>query len=46
VLLVISTVDLITPPEGARKLFRELKVEKKEIRELKRTYQEIFEDPK
>jgi len=29
VLLVISTVDLITPPEGARKLFRELKVEKK-----------------
>jgi lysophospholipase len=45
VLLLVGTGDLITPPEGSRKLFEELKVKDKTIKEFEGAYHEIFEDP-
>lgn len=45
ILLLVGTGDVITPPEGSRKLFEELKVKDKEIREFEGAYHEIFEDP-
>ena len=45
VLLLVGTADIITPPEGARKLFKRLKVEDKTLREFEGAYHEIFEDP-
>ncbi|AIF69480.1 lysophospholipase [Palaeococcus pacificus DY20341] len=45
VLILIGTEDVITPPEGARKLFEKLKVEDKTLREFEGAYHEIFEDP-
>ncbi|WP_297506060.1 alpha/beta hydrolase [Thermococcus sp.] len=45
VLLLVGTGDLITPPEGSRKLFKELKVKDKELKEFPGAYHEIFEDP-
>lgn len=45
VLLLVGTGDLITPPEGSKKLLEELKVEDREIREFEGAYHEIFEDP-
>ncbi|AAL80604.1 alpha/beta hydrolase [Pyrococcus furiosus DSM 3638] len=45
VLLLVGTGDVITPPEGARKLYGEIKVEDKEIVEFEGAYHEIFEDP-
>lgn len=45
ILLLVGTGDLITPPEGSRKLFEELKVEDKEIKEFEGAYHEVFEDP-
>ncbi|NJE04782.1 alpha/beta hydrolase [Thermococcus sp. M36] len=45
VLLLIGTADIITPPEGARKLFGKLKVGDKTLREFEGAYHEIFEDP-
>ncbi|WP_179193054.1 alpha/beta hydrolase [Thermococcus litoralis] len=45
VLLLVGTGDVITPPDGARKLFAELKVEDKTLKEFKGAYHEIFEDP-
>ncbi len=45
VLILIGTADVITPPEGARKLFEELKVEDKTLRAFEGAYHEIFEDP-
>jgi len=45
VLLLVGTGDVITPPEGARRLFEELTVEDKSLREFEGAYHEIFEDP-
>ncbi|WP_048148833.1 alpha/beta hydrolase [Palaeococcus ferrophilus] len=45
VLLLVGTADIITPPEGSRRLFEELKVKDKTIMEFKGAYHEIFEDP-
>ncbi len=45
VLLLVGTGDLITPPEGSRRLFDELKVDDKLLREFEGAYHEIFEDP-
>ncbi|WP_258084130.1 alpha/beta hydrolase [Thermococcus thermotolerans] len=45
VLILVGTGDIITPPEGSRRLLSELTVEDKEIREFEGTYHEIFEDP-
>ncbi|MBP1912902.1 alpha/beta hydrolase [Thermococcus stetteri] len=45
VLLLVGTGDVITPPEGSRKLFEELKVEDKTLKEFEGAYHEIFEDP-
>ncbi|MFA4702108.1 alpha/beta hydrolase [Pyrococcus kukulkanii] len=45
ILLLVGTQDVITPPEGARRLFEKLKVKDKEIREFEGAYHEIFEDP-
>ncbi|HIP92476.1 MAG TPA: alpha/beta hydrolase [Thermotoga sp.] len=45
VLLIIGTEDKITPPQGAKRFFEDLRVNKK-ILEYKGAYHEIFEDPK
>ncbi len=45
VLILVGTGDLITPPEGARRLFEKLKVEDKTLKEFEGAYHEIFEDP-
>ncbi|WP_297551871.1 alpha/beta hydrolase [Thermococcus sp.] len=45
VLLLVGTADVITPPEGARRLFEGLKVEDKTLKEFEGAYHEIFEDP-
>ncbi len=45
VLLLVGTGDIITPPEGSRKLFERLKVMDKTLREFEGAYHEIFEDP-
>ena len=45
VLLLVGTGDVITPPEGSRKLFEELKVDDKTLKEFEGAYHEIFEDP-
>ncbi|NJE02785.1 alpha/beta hydrolase [Thermococcus sp. MV11] len=45
VLLLVGTGDVITPPEGSRRLFEELAVEDKTLREFEGAYHEIFEDP-
>jgi len=45
VLLLVGTGDVITPPGGSRRLFEELKVEDKELKEFPGAYHEIFEDP-
>ncbi|ADT84057.1 alpha/beta hydrolase [Thermococcus barophilus] len=45
ILILIGTEDVITPPEGARKLFENLTVEDKMLKEFKGAYHEIFEDP-
>ncbi|AMQ17683.1 alpha/beta hydrolase [Thermococcus peptonophilus] len=45
ILLLVGTADVITPPEGSRKLFEELKVKDKEIKEFEGAYHEIFGDP-
>ncbi len=45
VLLLIGTGDVITPPEGSRRLFEELNVKDKELKEFEGAYHEIFEDP-
>ncbi|NJE76849.1 alpha/beta hydrolase [Thermococcus sp. ES12] len=45
VLLLVGTGDVITPPEGARRLFEGLVVEDKALREFNGAYHEIFEDP-
>ncbi|GAB6101703.1 alpha/beta hydrolase [Thermococcus atlanticus] len=45
VLILVGTGDLITPPEGARRLFEKLRVEDKTLKEFEGAYHEIFEDP-
>ncbi len=45
VLLMVGTGDVITPPEGAKKLFERLKVKDKTLKEFKGAYHGIFEDP-
>ncbi len=45
VLLLVGTGDVITPPEGSRRLFEELRVDDKAIKEFRGAYHEIFEDP-
>ncbi|GAB6135065.1 alpha/beta hydrolase [Thermococcus prieurii] len=45
VLLLVGTGDVITPPEGSRRLFERLKVSDKTLREFEGAYHEIFEDP-
>ncbi len=45
VLLLVGTGDVITPPEGSKRLFEELKVKDKELKEFPGAYHEIFEDP-
>lgn len=45
VLILVGTGDLITPPEGSRRFFEELKVEDKTLKEFEGAYHEIFEDP-
>ena len=45
VLLLVGTGDVVTPPEGSRRLFEELKVEDKTLKEFPGAYHEIFEDP-
>lgn len=45
VLILVGTGDLITPPEGARRLFEKLGVEDKTLKEFEGAYHEIFEDP-
>ncbi|AEH25508.1 alpha/beta hydrolase [Pyrococcus yayanosii] len=45
ILLLVGTNDVITPPEGARRLFEELKVKDKTLKEFEGAYHEIFEDP-
>ncbi len=45
VLILVGTGDVITPPEGARRLFEKLRVEDKTLKEFKGAYHEIFEDP-
>jgi len=44
VLLIVGTKDRITPPEGARVFFKNLRTEKKKL-EYEGAYHEIFEDP-
>ena len=44
VLLTVGTKDRITPPEGARAFFENLRTEKKKL-EYEDAYHEIFEDP-
>ena len=44
VLLIVGTKDRITPPEGARAFFENLRTEKKKL-EYEDAYHEIFEDP-
>ena len=44
-LLLVGTGDVITPPEGSRRLFEKLKVKDKTLREFEEAYHEIFEDP-
>jgi len=44
VLLIVGTKDRITPPEGARAFFENLRTEKKKL-EYEGAYHEIFEDP-
>ncbi|ASJ13853.1 alpha/beta hydrolase [Thermococcus radiotolerans] len=44
-LLIVGTGDIITPPEGSRRLLEELAVEDKAIKEFEGAYHEIFEDP-
>ena len=46
VLLLISTDDIITLPGASRRLFEELAVKGKTLKEFEGTYHEIFEDPK
>ncbi|WP_297500159.1 alpha/beta hydrolase, partial [Thermococcus sp.] len=45
VLLLVGTGDVITPPEGSRRFFEELKIKDKEMKEFPGAYHEIFEDP-
>ncbi|WP_297421785.1 alpha/beta hydrolase [Thermococcus sp.] len=45
VLILIGTGDVITPPEGSRRLFEGLTVTDKTLREFPGAYHEIFEDP-
>ncbi len=45
VLILIGTEDVITPPEGSRRLFKRLTVTDKMLREFPGAYHEIFEDP-
>ncbi len=45
ILILVGTGDIITPPEGSRRLFDELKVGDKTLREFEGAYHEIFEDP-
>ncbi|WP_240911735.1 alpha/beta hydrolase [Thermococcus sp. LS1] len=45
ILLIVGTGDIITPPEGARRLFEKLKAKDKALKEFEGTYHEIFEDP-
>ena len=45
ILILVGTGDIITPPEGSRRLFEELKVGDKTLREFEGAYHEIFEDP-
>ena len=44
ILLLIGTGDIITPPEGSRRLFEELEVDDKMLGEFEGAYHEIFED--
>jgi len=44
-LVLIGTEDRVTPPDGARKFFRNLSSKDKKIIEYKGAYHEIFEDP-
>jgi len=43
-LLLVGTGDVITPPEGSRRLFEKLKVKDKTLREFEGAYHEIFDD--
>ncbi|WP_297466312.1 alpha/beta hydrolase [Thermococcus sp.] len=45
VLLLVGTGDVITPPEGAKRLFDRLKVKDKTLKKFPGAYHEIFEDP-
>ncbi|WP_456422513.1 alpha/beta hydrolase [Thermococcus sp.] len=45
VMLIVGTDDVITPPDGSRRLFEELTVKDKTLREFEGAYHEIFEDP-
>ncbi len=44
-LVIVGTEDKVTPPEGARRFYENLKVEDKAFVEFKGAYHEIFEDP-
>lgn len=45
IFLLVGTGDVVTPPEGSRRLFEELRVGDKTIREFEGAYHEVFEDP-
>lgn len=45
ILILVGTEDIITPSEGARKLFEKLTVGDKTLKEFEGAYHEIFEDP-
>jgi len=45
VLLLVGTGDVITPPEGSRRLFEKLNVKDKTLWEFEGAYHEILEDP-
>ena len=44
-LLLIGGADKVTPPEGAKRFFENLRVKDKELIEYPGAYHEIFEDP-
>ena len=45
VLVLIGTADEVTPPEGAKRFFQNLKVRDKKLVEFEGGYHELFEDP-
>ncbi len=45
VLLMVGTADEITPPEGAKRFYKNLRVSNKKLVEFEGGYHELFEDP-